>query len=109
MGLGGLFVLLFDIPFTWGLVLGSAVALAYTVLGGLMAVALTDAVQFVLMAVTLAVAAMIGVSMVGGVEQMEHLLPDHFLPTGGRPASQLLVYGMTSLWRRRAGARSLWQ
>jgi len=97
MGLGGLFVLLFDIPFTWGLVLGSTIALIYTVLGGLMAVAMTDAVQFVLMAVTLAVAAFIGVSMVGGVEQMERLLPDHFLPTGGRPASQLLVYAMTSL------------
>jgi len=97
MGLGGLFVLLFDIPFTWGLVLGSTIALIYTVLGGLMAVAMTDAVQFVLMAVTLSVAAFIGVSVVGGVEQMEHLLPDHFLPTGGRPASQLLVYAMTSL------------
>ena len=97
MGLGGLFVLLFDIPFTWGLVLGSTIALIYTVLGGLMAVAMTDAVQFVLMAVTLAVAALIGVSVVGGVEQMERLLPDHFLPTGGRPASQLLVYAMTSL------------
>ena len=80
-------MLLFDIPVTWSLVVGSAVALPYTVLGGLMAVALTDAVQFVLMAVTLAVAPAIGVSLVGGVEQMEHLLPDHFMPTGGRPAS----------------------
>jgi SSS family solute:Na+ symporter len=97
MGLGGLFVLLFGIPFEWGLVLGSAVALAYTVLGGLMAVALTDAVQFVLMAVTLAVAAAIGVSAVGGVARMELLLPQHFLPTGGRPAGQLLVYALTSL------------
>jgi len=97
MGLGGLFLLLFDIPFTWGLVLGSAVALAYTILGGLMAVALTDAVQFVLMAVTLAAAATIGVSVVGGVEQMALELPDHFLPTGGRPAGLLLVYGLTAL------------
>ncbi len=97
MGLGGLFVLLFDIPFVWGLVLGSTIALAYTVLGGLMAVALTDAMQFVLMAVTLAVAATIGLSMVGGVEGMGLVLPDHFLPTGGRPMSQLLVYGLTSL------------
>ena len=97
MGLGGLFMLLFDIPFVWGLVLGSAVALAYTVLGGLMAVALTDAVQFVLMAVTLAVAAAIGVSMVGGVAEMGRVLPDHFLPTGGRPMGQLFVYGLTSL------------
>ncbi|UCG06960.1 MAG: hypothetical protein JSV83_24195, partial [Desulfobacterales bacterium] len=97
MGLGGLFGHLFDIPFGYALVLGSTVALVYTVLGGLMAVALTDAVQFVLMAVTLAVAAVIGLSMVGGVEEMERVLPDHFLMTGGRPASQLLVYGMTSL------------
>lgn len=97
MGLGGLFVLLFNIPFVWGLIIGSAVALAYTVLGGLMAVALTDAVQFVLMAVTLSVAAGIGVSMVGGVAEMERVLPEHFLPTGGRPMGQLFVYGLTSL------------
>jgi len=97
MGLGGLFMLLFDIPFTWGLIIGSAVALIYTVLGGLMAVALTDAVQFVLMAVTLSVAAAIGVSMVDGVEEMGRVLPDHFLPTGGRPLGQLFVYGLTSL------------
>ena len=97
MGLGGLFMLLFDIPFVWGLVIGSAVALIYTVLGGLMAVALTDAAQFVLMAVTLAVAAAIGVSAVGGVEEMGRVLPDHFLPTGGRPPGQLFVYGLTSL------------
>jgi len=97
MGLGGLLVLLFDIPFLWGMIIGSAVALAYTVLGGLMAVALTDAAQFVLMAVTLSVAAAVGVSMVGGVEEMGRILPDHFLPTGGRPIGQLFVYGLTSL------------
>jgi len=97
MGLGWLFKRLFDIPFEWGLILGSTVALVYTVLGGLMAVALTDAVQFVLMAVTLAVAAAIGLTIVGGVEEMQRVLPDHYLVTGGRPASQLLVYGLTSL------------
>jgi SSS family solute:Na+ symporter len=97
MGLGWLFRRLFDIPFEWGLILGSTVALVYTFLGGLMAVALTDAVQFVLMAVTLAVAATLGLTMVGGVAEMQRVLPDHFLITGGRPASQLLVYGLTSL------------
>lgn len=97
MGMGGLFRLLFGIPFEWGLVLGSAVALAYTVLGGLLAVALTDAAQFVLMAVTLAAAAWIGLPRIGSFAEIQSLLPDHFSPTGGRPLALLVVYGMTSL------------
>ncbi|MDA0748076.1 MAG: sodium:solute symporter family protein [bacterium] len=97
MGMGGLFYLLFGIPFEWGLLLGSAVALVYTALGGLLAVALTDAVQFVLMSVTLALAALIGLPLVGDIPQMQHLLPDHFLPTGNRPVALLFVYGLTAL------------
>ncbi len=97
MGMGGMFRLLFGIPFEWGLVLGSAIALLYTVLGGLMAEALTDAVQFVLMAVTLAMAAWIGLPLVGGVAEMERVLPQHFHPTGTRPLALLVVYSLTSL------------
>ena len=97
MGMGGLFVLLFGIPFKWGLVLGSAIALTYTVLGGFMAVALTDAVQFVLMALTLSVAAALGLPLLGDVPRMQELLPEHFNPTGGRPVEMLFVYALTSL------------
>ena len=97
IGMGGLFVLFFGIPFEWGMILGSAIALVYTVLGGLMADALTDAAQFLLMAVTLAVAAWIGLPMVGDVPEMQRLLPDHFHPFGGRPVEMLIVYALTSL------------
>ena len=97
IGMGGLFHLLFDIPFVWGMILGSTIALAYTFLGGLLAVALTDAVQFMLMAGTLALAAAIGLPMLGGVSEIERLLPDHFQPSGGRPIALLFVYGLTSL------------
>lgn len=97
MGLAGLFYLLFGLPFTWGLLLGSAIALIYTVLGGLLAVALTDAVQFVLMAVSLSLAAWIGLPLLGGIDELPRLLPTHFEPTGGRPWALLAVYSLTAL------------
>lgn len=97
MGLGGLLHILFGMPFFWGLVIGSALALVYTALGGLLAVALTDAVQFALMATTLALVAYIGLPTLGGVEALEKSLPAHFNPTGDRPLSLLFVYGLTSL------------
>ncbi|MFH1571976.1 MAG: sodium:solute symporter family protein [Gemmatimonadota bacterium] len=97
MGMGGLFHLLFGIPFVWGMVLGSAVTLAYTAMGGLLAVAVTDALQFLIMATTLALAAAIGLPKVGGVPEMVRVLPDHFHPMGDRPLGMLVVYGLTSL------------
>ena len=97
LGLGGLFALLFDMPFVTGMLLGTVLTLIYTVLGGLMAVAVTDVLQFLIMAVTLAAAAAIGVPAVGGVEHMAEVLPNHFRPGGDRPAALLVVYGMTSL------------
>lgn len=97
MGMGGVFVLVFGIPFEWGMVLGSGIALAYTAMGGLLADALTDTVQFVLMAVTLAIAASISLPMLGGVSQLQQQLPTHFMPTGGRPVEVLLIYIITSL------------
>ena len=97
LGLGGLLTMLFDVPFRVALILGSLVALAYTALGGLMAVAITDAIQFLLMALTLAAAAAIGLWEIGGVSALEHQLPDHFIPTGGRSWQTLVVYSMTAL------------
>ena len=97
MGMGGLFHLLFGISFESGMLLGSAITLAYTALGGLLAVAMTDALQFLIMATTLALAAAIGLPQLGGVPEMARLLPDHFNPTGDRPVALLVVYGLTSL------------
>ncbi len=97
MGLGGLLHILFGIPFTWGLIIGSALALAYTAMGGLLAVALTDTAQFALMAISLALVGYIGLPILGGVSSLEQTLPTHFEPTGGRPLALLFVYGLTSL------------
>lgn len=97
LGMGGLFALLFGLPFEAGMFLGTLITLVYTALGGLMAVAATDALQFVIMAVTLAVAGAIGVHEVGGVERMVEMLPEHFHPAGDRPTATLVIYALTSL------------
>lgn len=97
MGLGVLLDVLFGIPFVWGVTLGAAYSLAYTVLGGLIADSLTDTVQFVLMCVTLGVAAWLALDQVGGAEAVLAGVPESFLrPTGNYPAGTLVVFVVTA-------------
>jgi len=74
------------------LVLG-AVALAYTLLGGLWAVAITDTIQFVLMMVTVAIGVVLLMGDVGGFAAVETFAPEgYFAPLGGMPIWLLIAY-----------------
>lgn len=98
MGLGILLDVLLGIPFAWGVVLGAAVSVAYTLMGGLLADAITDTVQFTLMCVTLGVAAAIVVLASGGVDVLAARLPDSYLdPRGTYPLGVLVVFGLGAL------------
>lgn len=93
MGLGVLLDVAFGVPFTWGVLAGAAFSLAYTVLGGLVADSLTDTVQFVLMCVTLGIAAWLGLERVGGVDALMAAVPEsHVTVTGTYPTTILLVF-----------------
>jgi Na+/proline symporter len=71
-----------------GCVVGASIALAYTVLGGLLADAMTDAVQFVIMCVSAAVAAAFVLVRIGGPEAI-----------GARLGSEVLApFGTLSVW-----------
>lgn len=97
MGLGVLLDVLFGVPFVWGVLVGAAFSLAYTVLGGLVADSVTDTVQFVLMCVTLGIAAWLGLDRVGGVEGLRAALPEaHMSFTGGYPVPILLVFALAA-------------
>ncbi|MCX8142539.1 MAG: sodium/solute symporter [Candidatus Nezhaarchaeota archaeon] len=65
----GLTVLL-GLPFQVAVVLGTAITLFYTVIGGIWAVAWTDVVQGLTLMVTAIALAIIGVSMVGGLDNL---------------------------------------
>lgn len=93
MGMGIVLDVTMGIPFTWGVIIGAAVAVVYTILGGLLADALTDTVQFTLMCVTLGVAAAIALDSIGGVEVVrDRLAPSFFEPTGTYPPWVLIVF-----------------
>ena len=98
MGIGILLDVLLGIPFVWGVLLGACVSLAYTVMGGLLADAFTDTVQFVLMCITLGIACVLVLHAGGGMDGLQAALPAEFFEPGGTyPASVLLVFAASAL------------
>ena len=98
MGLGILLDVVFGIPFAAGVMLGAAVSVAYTLMGGLIADALTDTVQFTLMCVTLGVAATLALDAHGGMAALQDALPpSYFDPMGTYPGWVLAVFGLSAL------------
>jgi SSS family solute:Na+ symporter len=98
MGLGVLMDVLLGWPLWLGVVLGALVSVVYTLLGGLMADALTDTVQFTLMCVTLGIASALVLEGQGGVEGLRAALPpSYFDPRGTYPLAVLLVFGLSAL------------
>lgn len=100
----GLFGLghVFSVAFGWepwvGALAFGGIALVYTLAGGLMADALTDTVQFVMMCVTLAFAIPLILAEVGGFAAVEAARGEgYFSPLGELPAWLVLVYASTSL------------
>jgi SSS family solute:Na+ symporter len=81
-----------------GALLFGGVALIYTLMGGLLADALTDTVQFVLMCVTLGIAIPLVMSRLGSLGDVAGQLPASFFePLGGVPVWLVIVYGATGL------------
>ncbi|MEE9217704.1 MAG: sodium:solute symporter family protein [Acidobacteriota bacterium] len=81
-----------------GALVAGGVALAYTLTGGLWAVAITDTIQFVLMATTLAVAVPIVMMKTGSfIWSVNNLDSSYFDPLGGIPIWLVLTYAATGL------------
>jgi solute:Na+ symporter, SSS family len=98
MGIGVMLDLVLGIPFVWGVTIGAVVSLAYTLMGGLPAAAITDTLQFVLMCVTLGVATALTMEGLGGFDGMQARLPEsYFQPTGTYPPAVLIVFAASAL------------
>lgn len=87
--LGLVFNILSDgaIPLAWGMVIGTAVVLIYTLYGGMWSVAVTDFVQMIVIVLGLVAIAWYAADMAGGAERViSHAATDgklRFFPTGG--------------------------
>lgn len=72
---GGLVAnIVFGIPVRWGMVLFTGVLLAYTVVGGMVAVVYTDAFQLVVMCLATVLALPLGIRQVGGLDALFSLV-----------------------------------
>lgn len=67
---GRLFEALFDLPYVSAVLWGTVVMLAYTFLGGFLAVSWSDVLQGTLMFFALVVVALMGLNLVGGLDGM---------------------------------------
>ncbi len=68
---GKLFATIFDMPYVWGMIIGAVIILAYTALGGFMAVCWTDTIQGAIMFVALAVVPVIAVGNMDGWDAVQ--------------------------------------
>lgn len=103
---GRLFEALFGLPYVEAMLWGSAVMLAYTFLGGFLAVSWSDVLQGSLMFVALVMVAVLGLALVGGpgetlarLEALDPALLDPFAADGGETLGaigilSLLAWGL---------------
>ncbi|GMO51616.1 MAG: sodium/proline symporter PutP [Termitinemataceae bacterium] len=74
-----LFHAVFSIPYVWALLLGIAVILAYTIMGGYLAVCSTDFVQGTLMFIALTITSILGIASLGGPSMAVAKIGSNFL------------------------------
>ncbi len=106
MGMGFIFALIFKMPFWLGVLIAAVIVVGYTYTGGLWAVATTDMIQFLVMAVTLGIALILCWADLGGYSAVHagiaaYLGEDpwyYFSPSGGYlTAGVIAAYALTSL------------
>lgn len=71
-----LFKTVFGMPYEWALILGVTIIVAYTFLGGFLAVCWTDVIQGVLMFVTLVITPFVAMNRLGGMDAINGMLSD---------------------------------
>nr|WP_067291827.1 sodium:solute symporter family protein [Marinobacterium profundum] len=91
LAVGTVFNAVLGIEVSSGILLGMAVVLIYSTLGGLWAVIQTDVVQFLLLAIFLPVTMVVGVQAVGGPAELISRLPEgHFSLMGDYSAAMFI-------------------
>lgn len=78
LAIGKIANVLFDVNFMLAFLIGSAVVVLYTVLGGILAVVWTDAVQMIIIIIGLILIVIVGVRTVGGFDVISSNTPANF-------------------------------
>ena len=98
---GRLFEEVFGLSYLWAVAVGGATVVAYTFVGGFLAVSWTDLLQGILMFLALVAVAVMGIAMVGGLDGMvaetRSLNPELlnvFTDAGGQPLTVIAIVSL---------------
>lgn len=97
LAIGKIANVLFGINFMLAFLIGTAVVLTYTILGGILAVVWTDAIQMIIIFVGLVLIVVVGLNAVGGMEQVSINTPENFwefFPSEGNGLSWIAYIAM---------------
>lgn len=116
VGMSTIFNIVFGIPINYGIILAFALILGFTILGGLVATIVTDALQSVIVIIGIVVLAAAAVMFGGGLEQIIENTPASYLsPTGANGLGDVLIFAFTvgpfylvwqSTWQRIFASRT---
>lgn len=115
VGMSSILSSITTLPFFWGIILGFAVTVVFTLIGGMPSVAWTDAIQTIVILAGVVLALVMGVAYVGGPSVVIAATPHHLTQFGSIGFTQLLnwflVFGPFYLvwqttWQRLTAAKS---
>ena len=99
VGMGKLFSFILGWPYSWSILLGTAIILLYTVLGGIMAVAWTDIFQVVIALVGVIIILPLVTKLAGGWDAIKASAPAHMFKLFPAEGSGLAPPNLTGwLW-----------
>lgn len=115
VGMGSILASITDLSFTWGILLGFLVTVAFTMIGGMPSVAWTDAIQTLVILAGVVLTLVLGLIHVGGPAEVVESTPTHLLTFGSIGGMELLnwflVFGpfymvWQTTWQRLTAART---
>lgn len=116
VGMATLFVTVFGVPYNWAIMLSFALILGFTILGGLVATIVTDALQSVIVIVGIFVLFFAAITYAGGAEAIiANSPPDHLRLFGADGIGEVLTFALTvgpfylvwqSTWQRIFASRT---
>jgi SSS family solute:Na+ symporter len=97
--MGVIFNVFLGIEQTWGMLIGCGIVIAYSTVGGMRAVVLTDVIQFCVLAIGLPAALVFGIMKLGGFAAIKAAVPaSHFsIPAEGKTIVAFLSLFLTFL------------
>lgn len=93
-GMGYIFNVFLGLPQIWGVLIGCGIVIAYTTVGGMRAIVLTDIVQFLALAIAIPLTLYLGIQHVGGWDSFRQSLPAGHFEIPGAQMSTLALFSL---------------